>query len=265
MHKCALWMVAGLMLMAAPALAQGTDDSESDEAGTEESAPEEPAAEEPVSEDDSQLEEAPDVAGDDSADGEEQIEGAQPLPDPRERRSVFDEPVSPEQTERVPRERRTASPPPPPRAEVYEKREPQVWPLTFGLKFGIMNYRDRTDSDASITFLVGYRHRPYNQELGPFTTFNLEAMLMDSPVSNDSILAVAPTIRAGIDWIPLSLPFPLMSVYGVASYILGPTFDYGTRIGVGFTTVLMFEITSDTYVKDGEPTRLLHLQAGFVF
>lgn len=223
--------------------------------------------------------------------------------DPRNRHSVFDEPASSDRDarERPDRDRPSDELPPPTEREsrfdepvtaepahsdpyvepAYDdsstavRSHPRVWPITFGFKVGALGTDEYDDDLVSYTAWLGYRHRPFDEEFGPFTSIGLEGTIMDDPFSVNTIGVVAPTIRAGVDWAPDDSPLPMMSLYAIGGYIIGPStsFEYGTRFGVGFSVLPLIvfempsaiEVTTETYVSEQKTLRMWHLQLGWMF
>lgn len=201
------------------------------------------------------------------------------LADPVDRKSVFDEPAPKRSTSSSSASASRPSTPPPSNYNpepVILKREARVWPLTLGFKLGAMTGEafDTADDDlASYTLWVGYRHRPFRDPVGPFVSAGLEFSSMRAPYEYERIGVIAPTVRAGFDWVPYSSPIPVTSMYVIAGYVAGPGFDHGTRLGAGFSLLPLIvcgapttlELTNENYVRDDEVINTLHVQIGWMF
>jgi hypothetical protein len=104
--------------------------------------------------------------------------------------------------------------------------------------------------------------------VSPFVTMEGEIGLMDQmPGSYDGAVTFGPTVRAGVDWAPMSF-LPLSSVYVLGGVMGTSNADapLGLRGGAGVSFLpFLMELTVEEFYADPEPVSAVHLQVGFTF
>lgn len=289
------FLALGGLLMLGPAVAwgqSGEGEPTPDAEATPEPTPEDTAGEQP----EATPVEAPEVGGD-IAPAPSPEATPPPYNDPRERESIFDDPhrtpsepappvgpdrsTAPETSPPSTPPARPQAPPPPEYTDAHPAE--RMWPVMLGFKVGAMGgtindaeFGEEGHGVSTWTLWAAYRHRPFDIEFGPFTAIGLEGSIMGAPFGQDgAIAAIAPTIKAGVDYIPNGTFIPGFEAYGIVGYIAGPrwAFDYGYRLGLGISVPPLIcleipsalEVTTETYAKGDDRAHFIHVQVGWVF